>query len=111
MAEVLKTESVVLSTMTLEAAREALRSESFDLAVVQLDLSRISDAEILPVLKDASGNELPVVVFSPKAENSEVAARIRAVLDKSRGSFDELVEVVKESVNGEADCNVQERQS
>ena len=98
MAEVLESDAVVVSTMTVEAARQALQSQSFDLAVVQLDLARVSDAEILPSLQGADGSELPVVVYSPKAENPDLAERVRIVLTKSQGSLDALVDIVKKSV-------------
>ncbi|HEY6916173.1 MAG TPA: response regulator [Allosphingosinicella sp.] len=94
--------AVVRSVPGLEAARAALAQERFDLVILDLGLADGSGLELLPDLKRADGNAIPVVIFSAQDADPKLARAVDAVLTKSRASLGRLVDTVEVLVAGAA---------
>ena len=54
---------------SIDEARHALAAHRFDLAVLDLVLSQASGLDLLPDLRDADGNAIPVILYSARAAN------------------------------------------
>jgi PAS domain S-box-containing protein len=91
----------VVSVESIEEARRVLGAEHFDLAVLDVGLAEGLGLDLLPELCGADGEPIPVVVFSAQ-DSPEVAARVLAVLSKSRASIDGLVATLRRLVIGHA---------
>jgi hypothetical protein len=53
-----------------------------------------SGTELLPLLKTRTGEPIPVIVFSARNTDPDVARQVQIVLTKSRNSLDHLVRIV-----------------
>jgi DNA-binding response OmpR family regulator/nitrogen-specific signal transduction histidine kinase len=93
-AQALDATADVVSVDSLEAARRALRSRHFDLAVLDVALAANSGLDLLPDLYDGNGDPIPVIVFSAQGANRACAAQVREVLTKSRASIDHLIAIL-----------------
>ena len=91
-------DAVIVPAGTLSEARRRLRSETFDLVILDLMLPDGSGVELLANLHGPDGAPLPVVIFSVKEVSGDVAARVSATLVKSRTSIDELVATIRKLV-------------
>jgi DNA-binding response OmpR family regulator len=98
---VLDSDAEVVSVRTLEQARSALAADRFDLAVVDLALDGVSGLDLLPELRDVDGKTVPVIVYSAQGANRDCAAKVQAILAKSRASIDDLVVTLGRRLNGE----------
>jgi PAS domain S-box-containing protein len=87
--------AVVMSVDSIDQARRALAANRFDVAVLDMALALGSGFDLLHDLRDAEGDAMPIVVFSPEEENPVVATQIRAALIKSRASIDFLVSTLR----------------
>lgn len=104
-AQALASTAEVVSVESIDEARHVLDTNHFDLAVLDVGLAEGFGLDLLPDLCGADGRPIPVVVFSAQ-DSPEVAARVLAVLSKSRASIDSLVATLRRLVAGQA---VQER--
>ena len=94
-AETLRRDAEVVSASSMGAARRALAAGHFDLAVLDLSLADGFGLDLLSELYDRDCKPIPVVVFSAQDANPLIAARVAAVLTKSRTSIDRLVEILR----------------
>jgi signal transduction histidine kinase len=98
----------VVTVNSIEDARRALKAGDFDLAVLDVTLAKAASPDLLPELRDSSGNAIPVVIFSAERANTAENAHEQAALAKSHSSIDSLVATVRDrlasrsaSVSGE----------
>lgn len=82
---------------TLKQARERLSHEHFDLVILDLEMPDGSGLELVPLLQ-AQIPPIPIVVFSVDEISKETAAKVSAVLIKSRTSNEKLVETIRSLV-------------
>jgi PAS domain S-box-containing protein len=75
----------VFEAATLDAARQALATESFDLVLLDLSLPDGRGEDLLRVVEGT-----PTVIFSARDVDRSVATRVQAVLVKTRASEDDL---------------------
>jgi PAS domain S-box-containing protein len=101
-AQALGSTAEVMSAESIDEARHLLDIQSFDLAVLDVALAEGFGLDLLPDLCGADGQSIPVIVFSAQ-DSPEVAARVLAVLSKSRASFDSLVSTLRRLVAGRVD--------
>jgi DNA-binding response OmpR family regulator len=99
-AQALASSADVVSVESINEARQALVAQHFDLAVLDVALAEGFGLDLLPDLCGRDGQPIPVVVFSAQ-DTPEVAARVLAVLSKSRASFDNLVTTLRRLVAGQ----------
>jgi PAS domain S-box-containing protein len=97
-AETLRGEADTVSAMSLGEARRALTAGDFDLAVLDLTLADGFGLDLLGDLRTRGGAPIPVVVFSAADANPAVAARVEAMLTKSRTSIEGLARVLQRLV-------------
>jgi len=79
---------------SLREARQRLRQKHYDLAILDLEMPDGSGLELVPLLQEQTP-PVPVVVFSVEEINQETAAKVSAVLIKSRTSNEKLVETIR----------------
>jgi PAS domain S-box-containing protein len=106
-AQALGSTAEVVSVESIDEARHVLDSHHFDLAVLDVGLAEGFGLDLLPDLCGADGRPIPVVVFSAQ-DTPEVAARVLAVLSKSRASIDSLVMTLRRLVAGQVSQSVKE---
>ena len=99
-AQALGSTAEVVSVESIDEARHVLDTHHFDLAVLDVGLAEGFGLDLLPDLCGADGRPIPVVVFSAQ-DTPEVAARVLAVLSKSRASIDSLVTTLRRLVAGQ----------
>jgi PAS domain S-box-containing protein len=99
-AQALSFTADVVSVESIDEARHMLEKHHFDLAVLDVALAEGFGLDLLPDLCGADGEPTPVVVFSAQ-DSPEVAARVLAVLTKSRASIDSLVATLRRLVAGQ----------
>lgn len=85
----------VIPAETLEAARRLVAQDRPDLVILDLGLPDGSGLDLLPDLVDASGQSIPVVVYSAQEMDATTAPAIEAVLTKSRMSLTQLARTVR----------------
>jgi PAS domain S-box-containing protein len=98
-AQALGSTADVVSAETIDEARHLLDLHQFDIAVLDVALAEGFGLDLLPDLCGANGQPIPVVVFSAQ-DSPDVAARVLAVLTKSRASIDGLVATLRRLVAG-----------
>ena len=102
-------DAVIVPAGSVSEARRRLRSEVFDLVVLDLMLPDGSGVELLTDLRGPDGAPLPVVIFSVKEVSSDVAARVSATLVKSRTSIEELVATIRKLVTSARGASARSR--
>jgi PAS domain S-box-containing protein len=98
-AQALSSTAEIVSVESIDEARHVLDANHFDLAVLDVGLAEGFGLDLLPDLCGSNGQPIPVVVFSAQ-DSPEVAARVLAVLTKSRASIDGLVATLRRLVAG-----------
>lgn len=85
----------VMSVDSIDTARRALTASRFDVAVLEVALALGSGLELLQELRDAAGDTIPLVVFSPQDANPVFGEQIRAALIGSRTPIGSLVATLR----------------
>lgn len=94
----LGSEMDVVAAASLAEARLRAMQETFDLAVIDTELPDGSGLDVIPLLKNACGHTLPVVVFSAADPVAATLDRVTTILVKSRASHQELVATIRSLV-------------
>jgi len=85
----------VSSAPTLRDARALLDRESFDLAVLDLNLPDGQGTDLLPLLRNQSGEPIPVIIFSSQEIDENLKSMVSASLLKQRTSNRALLEAIQ----------------
>jgi PAS domain S-box-containing protein len=93
-AQALGTAANVMSVDSIEDARRALATHTFDLAVLDIELGPVSGLDLLPELRSGTGRAIPVIIFSAHGANLVRDPQVQASLTKSRDALDSLVTTV-----------------
>jgi PAS domain S-box-containing protein len=93
-AQVLGPTASVISVESIEEARQALLTQQFDLAVLDLNLGPVSGLDLLPALHNRDGAPIPVIIFSAHGAELDAGPQVEITLSKSRASLDGLVAAV-----------------
>jgi PAS domain S-box-containing protein len=93
-AQALGTTANVMSVDSIEDARRALSTHTFDLAVLDIELGPVSGLDLLPELRSGTGRAIPVIIFSANGANLVRDPQVQASLAKSRDALDSLVTTV-----------------
>jgi PAS domain S-box-containing protein len=94
-AEVLRPDADVISACSIKEARRALADGNVDLALIDLALADGVGLDLLSELRTSDGKVIPAVVFSGQDPHPAIAARVDAVLTKSRASLDRLIGILR----------------
>lgn len=94
MTSLLGDEITVISVATLEAAKQALQQEQFDLVILDIGLPDGTGLDILPVLQSYA-TITPVIVFSGNDITTDIINKVDAALIKSQATNDELIKTIK----------------
>lgn len=76
---------------SLSGARQLLKTESFDLIILDIALPDGSGLDLLEELRSCC----PVVIFSAQIPSSEIATQVSAALTKSKTSNEQLIHSIK----------------
>jgi PAS domain S-box-containing protein len=93
-AQALAHAGTIHSVATLAEARAAIAGAEFDIVILDMSLPDGSGSDLLPALTSPAGDPIPVVIFSARETDPEIARRVQAVLTKSQSSLDYLVRIV-----------------
>ena len=93
-AMVLQPVADVQAAMTLQAARQWLTRETFDLILLDIGLPDGSGLELLTCLNQQPTPPTPIVIFSAQEVDMETAHQVAAVLIKSRTSNENLRDTI-----------------
>jgi len=94
MTSLLGDEITVISVTTLEAAKETLQQEEFDLVILDIGLPDGTGLDILPVLQSYA-TITPVIIFSGNNITTDIINKVDAALIKSQATNDELIKTIK----------------
>lgn len=81
---------------SVNAARQQLESQVFDLVILDLNLADGSGVELIEQLK----SHCPVVIFSAQVPAREITEQVTAALTKSTTSNDQLLGTIKQLLKG-----------
>ncbi|MET0181160.1 MAG: CHASE3 domain-containing protein, partial [Novosphingobium sp.] len=93
-ASAFEDKAIVTAVQTAEEARRALAAETPDLVILDLALPDASGLELLPSLRKQDGEPFPVVIYTARDDDADIASQALAVLTKSKASLDDLVTTV-----------------
>jgi DNA-binding response OmpR family regulator len=94
-AESLGPTADMVSVQSADAARRALLSNHFDLAVLDIAPTSGSGLDLLPDLRNRESDPIPLIVFSPKDVKPDYARPARALLTDSSAAIDGLVTMLR----------------
>jgi PAS domain S-box-containing protein len=83
------------SVVSFAEARAALRETRFALVILDVALPDGCGLDLLPALREALPEPVPVVVFSAQDAGPELSGAVDAVLTKSRASLERLIDTVE----------------
>jgi len=85
----------VISVNCVESALSSLVQRQVDLVILDIGLGGHSGLDLLPKLRDVTGNVLPVIVFSTHASDIRCDDQVQSWLCKTSSSLDGLMEAVR----------------
>jgi DNA-binding response OmpR family regulator len=90
----------LIGTSTLAEAKQRLARESYDLVILDLGLPDGSGVSLLPTLAQRMPR-VPVVLFSARDVDEEIAREVAATLIKSKTSNELLIETIHTTIAGQ----------
>jgi PAS domain S-box-containing protein len=90
-AEALGDTAEIVSVSAVDAARNAIAANGFDLAFIGIALTDDLGLELMRYLRDADGDAIPVVVLSPKKTPSASVRPIHSFSNHAPAALDGLV--------------------
>jgi PAS domain S-box-containing protein len=94
------------SVGTLTEAADAIAASYFDIVVLDMNLPDGSGSDLIPKLRRPSGDSIPIVVFSARDADPNLAQKVEFVLTKTHNSLDDLVRVVARLCRSEPTSDV-----
>jgi len=85
----------IIPVGTVKDAKEMIENESFDLVILDLNLPDGTGESLLPLLSKPGRPPVPVMVFSVREMNRELADNVTATLVKSRTDNDTLIGTIR----------------
>jgi len=89
-------------SVDMDNARFRLARENFDLVILDLLLPDGFGTALLPHIKNADDEPVPVIIYSAHPVSKETAGRVAAAFVKSETSGEQLVSAVSEQLNRSA---------
>ena len=86
----------VISVDSVESALSSIARREVDLVILDIGLGKQSGRDLLPKLRDATGNVIPVIVFSSHASSVPLDVQVNLSLSKTNSSLDCLLEKVRD---------------
>jgi DNA-binding response OmpR family regulator len=86
----------VVSAEGAESARRVLATDRIDLAIVDIQLGAESGLELLPDIRDRSGNIIPVIIFSNSRPELSEDEQVHSALSKMTSPLEFLRSVVRD---------------
>jgi PAS domain S-box-containing protein len=84
----------IISVDCAESARRTMATERIDLVVLDMMLGEDSGLDLLPDLRDSSGEMIPVIIFSNHSGNVRCDAQVEPALSKMNSSLENLRKAV-----------------
>ena len=95
-AHELNTIADIVSADSVEHARHVLTTDRIDLAIVDTRLGAESGLDLLPELRDGSGNVIPVIIFSNPSRKLSGGGQLESALSEMNSSLKCLSSVVRD---------------
>jgi CheY-like chemotaxis protein len=80
----------------LKGALRILADHHIDLVVLDIGLGENSGLDLLPDLRDPTGNKIPVIIFSTHASGVPCDDQVNPSLSKMNSSLENLVATVRD---------------
>jgi len=90
------------AAMSLESARTLLGRKTYDLVILDLMLPDGRGEELLPLFNRAGSYAIPVIIFSSVDNTDDVVDAVNAVLVKTQTSNEQLLDVIRSTVENHA---------
>lgn len=84
----------VKHALTLRQAKQLVEKENFDLVLLDIGLPDGSGLELIPLL-DSMEHHTPVVIFTAQEVPEDIAAKVLAVMVKSKTANEQLIRQIK----------------
>ncbi len=84
----------VVSVASIEEARSALKTRSFDLMVLDVANAADTGPELLVELRNDGGQSIPVILLSAQGAKTAYADRVRTALARSDSSIDSVIAIL-----------------
>lgn len=91
---ILCSEAHVFQASNLKDAKAFLKSNEFDLLLLDVELPDGKGTELLPIVNKYFNEKIVTVIFSAYNVNEDIARQVDAVLLKSNTSNDDLLRIV-----------------
>ncbi|HEY1837018.1 MAG TPA: PAS domain S-box protein [Rhizomicrobium sp.] len=102
-ASVLDACGEIVPVESLASARAFLTVRTPDLVILDIGLGDGSGLELLPDLSACSSTLIPVVIFSAQDDRELLLPQVKAVMTKSKTSFDQLAQTVRRLLDSPED--------
>jgi CheY-like chemotaxis protein len=98
-AATLRAYAEIVSASSIDEARRLLADTTIDLAVIDLSLAADGALDLVSELRTSTRKSVPIVVLSGADVDPDVAADVDAVLVKSQGSLEQLVDILRRTAS------------
>jgi CheY-like chemotaxis protein len=98
----LEGEADVFSAATLAEATRRLKTEIFDLMILDAELPDGSGIDLLPLCHHNNGRRLPIILYSSQEVTPKITEEVTAVLRKSKTSASDLVHAIQSILSNRA---------
>jgi DNA-binding response OmpR family regulator len=85
----------IVPVESLASARAFLAQRTPDLVILDIGLGDGSGLELLPDLSACSSTLIPIVIFSAQDDTELLLPQVKAVVTKSKTSFEQLAQTVR----------------
>ncbi|NOQ17100.1 MAG: response regulator [Methyloprofundus sp.] len=94
MASLLNNKATLIHAATLQAAREKIASEKFDLVILDIGLPDGNGLDLIPLINKQKPL-IPVIIFSAQSVDEDIINQVDAALVKSKVTNEELIDIIK----------------
>lgn len=97
MSRLMGDKAKLINAETLQSAKEKIKTESFDLLIIDIGLPDGSGLELIPIINQQKPL-VPVIIFSAQSVEQNIIKQVDAALVKSKVTNEQLIQTIKELI-------------